>query len=134
VKTETIRMVEAHPSAFEVAILHLTAGAAARVHHPFGVREYRPLLVEDDVYVVVPGFKEVIGWGAVPCWHYSLRGIRNGRHRLDRPAWHEAARLLTCTPVAYVRFEERDYYGKPRWTAVEASVEAARLAKQGGAA
>lgn len=84
-------LVEAHPSAFEVAILHLTGGATARVHHPFGVREYRPLLVEDDVYAVVPGYADVIGWGAVPCWYYSLRGIRNGRHRLDRPAWHDAA-------------------------------------------
>ncbi|MFI7691715.1 hypothetical protein ACIBQ6_21790 [Nonomuraea sp. NPDC049655] len=132
--TETIRIVEATPSAFEVAILHLADHATARVHHPFGVKEYTPLLVEDDVYVVVPGWADVIGWGAV-CWHYTLRGVRNGRHRLDRDAWHAAAELLHTNPVVYVTFERRDYYGTPRWTAVHADVEslrglAARLAEQ----
>jgi hypothetical protein len=137
VNAETIRpaAVEAFPSAFEVAILHLPAGAVARVHHPFGVREYCPLLVECEVYAVVPGFKDVIGWGAVPCWHPSLRSVRNGRHRLDQSAWHHAADLLKNAGVVYVGYEERDYYGRPRWTAVSAWLEpqAARLAEQAGA-
>ncbi|MFB4265392.1 hypothetical protein [Nonomuraea sp. GTA35] len=126
--------LEAFPSAFEVAILHLPNGVAARVHHPFGVKEYRPLIVEESTFVVVPGWADVIGWGAV-CWHYTLRGVRNGRHRLDRAAWHDAATLLQMSPVVYVTYEKRDSYGKPRWTAVDAGVEplAARLAEKAGA-
>ncbi|MFD9949997.1 hypothetical protein ACFWYW_28445 [Nonomuraea sp. NPDC059023] len=115
-----ISLVQAYPSPFEVAVLHLVDGAVARVHHPFGVKDYHPSPFEDEAYAVIPGDKNAIGWGAVPCWHYSLRGIRNGRHRLDRAAWHAAAALLRMGPVVYVTYEERDYYGKPRWTAVAA--------------
>ena len=120
---QTLQVVEAFPAAFEVAILHLPAGSMARVHHPSGMREYRPLLVQEDVYAVVPGFAQVIDWGAVPCWHYTLKGIRNGRHRLDRAAWHDAAALLALAPVVYISYERRDHFGKPRWTAVDAGVE-----------
>lgn len=122
--TGTLQVVEAFPSSFDVAILHLPAGAVARVHHPSGMREYRPLLVDVEVYAIVPGFAQVIGWDAVPCWYYSLRGIRNGRHRLDRDAWHKAADALKHSGIAYVTYEQIDYYGKPRWTAVRANAPA----------
>ncbi|MFI6496826.1 hypothetical protein [Nonomuraea typhae] len=124
----TIPLIEAHPSLFEVAILHVPAGSGARVRHPSGPLDYRQPLDDLDAYAVVPGDKDAIGWGAVPCWYYSLRGIRNGRHRLDRPAWHSAAALLSSVPVVYVAYERRDYFGRPRWTAV-----AARPAEQAGA-
>jgi hypothetical protein len=113
--------VEAFPSAYDIAILKLPIGVTARVHHPAGVREYAPPLPV-PYFAVVPGDRETIGWGAVPCWYSSLTGVRNGHHRLDRRAWHDAARLLARADLVYVRYEVRDYYGKPRWTAVRAEV------------
>lgn len=110
-------LVEARPTATEVAILALPVGAGARVHHPDGVREYEPAIDDVPYYVVVPGDKDAIGWGWAVGWFGGLSGIRNGRHRLDRDAWHEAAKALKAGGVAYVMYEARDYFGKPRWTA-----------------
>lgn len=128
--------VEAYPSATEVAVIHLPAGATARVHHPDGVREYTPMLPDVEDYAVIPGDKDLTGWGAVPCWHGSLAGVRNGRHRLDRDAWHAAATALRAVGVVYVQYEARSYHGKARWTAVSVRREAAAslpLAEQIGA-
>ncbi|MEU6725590.1 hypothetical protein ABZ917_17935 [Nonomuraea wenchangensis] len=122
-------LVEAFPGVFEVAILHLPAGATARVHHPSGPRDYRQPL-DVAAYAVIPGDRTAIGWGAVPCWYYDVRGIRNGRHALDRAAWQDAAALLRMTPVVYVTFEQVDYYGRSRWTAVEAGIAPAVLAEK----
>lgn len=129
---ERLHVVEASPSAFDVAILHVPAGGMARVRHPHGVRDYRPLLAGEDVYAVVPGWAQVIGWGAVPCWHPTLRGVKNGRHRLDRAAWEDAAALLRMVPVVYVAYERRDCYGTPRWTAVHAGVAPLKPAEKAG--
>lgn len=118
---ETLHMIEAFPSAYDVAVLKLPPGVTARVHHPAGVREYEPPL-PTRYFAVAPGERETIGWGWAVGWYESLQGIRNGHHRLDREAWHAAARLLARADVVYVRYEVRDYYGKPRWTAVRAEV------------
>lgn len=120
-------LVEAHPTAYEVAILKVPVGAVARVHHPAGpVREYVPPL-DIPYFVVVPGDRESIGWGWTEGWYGSLRGVRNGHVAMHREAWHAAARLLARADVVYVRYELRDYYGKPTWTAVRAHDDA-RLA------
>ncbi|MFF4417005.1 hypothetical protein ACFYY8_31175 [Streptosporangium sp. NPDC001559] len=118
-------LVEARPSATEVAVVFVPAGAVVRVHHPAGVREYVAPLPEEAWYVAIPGDRDVIGWGAVPCWYGSLAGIRNGRHSLDREAWHAAARQLATIDVAYVQFEQRDHFGAQRWTAVAHRAEVA---------
>lgn len=115
-------LVEASPAEYEVAILKLPVGSVARVHHPAGpVREYVPPL-DVPYFVVVPGDLETIGWGWTEGWYESLKGIRNGHLEMHREAWHAAARLLARADVVYVRYEVRDYYGKPRWTAVRAEV------------
>ena len=114
-------LVGACPSLTEVAIVRVPAGAVAVVEHPYGVRDYQPHL-DVEQYAAVPGSREVLGWGAGVCWYSSLAGVRNGRHRLDREAWHEAARLLRSAPVAYVVHEPRLNFGTWRWTAVSASV------------
>ncbi len=118
-----VRAVEVFPAATEVAVVELPAGVVAVVHHPGGERrEYSD--PEQVQILVVPGDREAIGWGWSYGWYGSLRGVRNGRHRLDRDAWHEAARAVEAgARVAYVRYEVRDYYGKPRWTAVAVRVE-----------
>lgn len=123
------------PSVVEVAVVHVPAGAVAVVEHPYGVREYEAPLPDVEWWAVAPGSRDTIGWGAVPCWYGSLRGVRNGRHKLDREAWREAARLLRSEPVVYIRYERQFYFGSWRWTAVEASTEsvAARLAEKAGA-
>jgi hypothetical protein len=109
--------VTARPAAEEVAVLYVPAGVAARVHHADGqAREYVPLLPDESTYVVVPGDAGRIGWGAVPCWHPTLRSLRNGRHETDRDAWHAAARVVG-EGVVYVRYELVTRYGRPRWTA-----------------
>lgn len=128
--------VEAYPSATEVAVIHVPAGATARVHHPSEVQEYTPPLPEVPWYAVIPGDRDLTGWGAVPCWHGSLAGVRNGRHGLDRDAWHAAAKALRTVGVVYVQRELIDHHGTPRWTAVSVRREAAAslpLAEQIGA-
>lgn len=120
--------VEAFPSACDIAILKLPIGVTARVHHPAGVREYEPPL-DVPYFAVVPGDLETIGWGWPEGWYESLKGLRNGHLEMHREAWHAAARLLARADVVYVRYEVRDYYGKPTWTAVRAEAhDEARLA------
>jgi len=118
-------LVEARPSRVEVAILHLPVGCVARVHHPGRVQEYAPQLPDVAWYAVVPGDREAIGWGWSEGWYGSLTGVRNGKHRLDRDAWHEAAKALRTSSVVYVRYEALTYYGKTRWTATSVRVEGA---------
>lgn len=110
----------ARPSVVEVAILRVPAGAVVVVEHPYGVREYEPH-IDVDQYAAVPGSRDVLGWGVGVCWYSSLQGLRNGRHRLDREAWHAAARLLRSESTVYVRHEKRLHFGTWRWTAVDAS-------------
>lgn len=128
-------LIGARPSVVEVAILRIPAGAVAVVEHPSGqVREYEPhLLVEQ--YAAIPGSRDVLGWGVGSAWYSTLEGVRNNKLRLDRDAWHAAARLLRSVPVVYIRHEKRLHRGSWRWTAVEASSESvsARLAEQAGA-
>lgn len=132
-------LVGARPSVVEVTILRVPAGALAVVEHPSGqVREYEYGL-DVDQYAAIPGSRDVLGWGAGVCWYSSLLGVRNGRHLLDRDAWHAAARLLRSESVVYVRHEQRLHFGSWRWTAVSASAEpvlaeASRLAEKAGAA
>ncbi|HEY9370994.1 hypothetical protein [Streptomyces sp.] len=114
-------IVGARPSVVEVAVLRVPAGAVAAVEHPYGVREYEPELRDVEAWAVVPGSPDTLGWHAVPCWYYTLAGIRNGRLKLDRQAWHAAAKLLRSEPVIYVRHEKQLYFGSWRWTAVSAS-------------
>ncbi|TYB69649.1 hypothetical protein FXF51_05675 [Nonomuraea sp. PA05] len=125
-------LVGARPSVVEVAVLRVPAGAVAVVEHPSGqVRDYEPQL-DVEQYAAIPGSRDVLGWGVGVAWYSSLAGIRNGRLRMDRDAWHEAARLLRSEPVVYIRHEKQLYHGSWRWTAVEASSEpvTARLAEK----
>lgn len=116
------RVVQARPLLVEVAVIRLPADAVAVVHHAAGVKEYSD--PGEDQFLVVPGDRDTIGWGCTPCWYGSTRGVRNGRHRLDRDAWHAAARAVERdADVAYVVYERRDYYGTPRWTATGVRVE-----------
>jgi hypothetical protein len=114
-------LVGACPSVVEVAVLHVPAGAVAVVEHPYGVREYEPELRDVEAWAVVPGSPDTLGWHPLPSWYYTLAGIRNGRLKLDRQAWHTAAKLLRSEPVIYVRHEKQLYFGSWRWTAVSAS-------------
>lgn len=119
-----VHVVEVFPSRTEVAIVHVPQGGVAVVHHRSGVREYTYSLPDVPTFLVVPGDREAIGWGWSQGWYGSLRGVRNGRHRLDRQAWHDAARAVDRgAQVAYVQYETRDYHGKDRWTAVGVRVE-----------
>lgn len=111
-------VVEAYPSAVEVAVVRLPAGAVARVHHPSGVREYEPQLSDEAFLVVIPGDRDAIGWGWSQGWYETLRGIRNGHRPMNREAWHAAARAVELgAEVVYVRYERVDYHGNPMWTA-----------------
>ncbi|MEV8636431.1 hypothetical protein AB0395_32740 [Streptosporangium sp. NPDC051023] len=125
--TVTGALVEARPTATEVAIVYVPAGSVVRVHHQAEVQEYALPLLEVPWYAVIPGDRDVIGWGAVPCWYGSLAGVRNGHHQLDRKAWPAAARALASCGVVYVQYQRIDHHGKQRWTAVSHRVEAVSL-------
>ncbi|MER6942546.1 hypothetical protein ABT294_00860 [Nonomuraea sp. NPDC000554] len=109
-------LIDARPQPNEVVIVPIQPGEAVVVYRPEGQRLYRPAV--DGAYVaVIPADRKVIGWGWSEGWYGSLTGVRNGHHRLDRDAWHAAASALKRGGVAYVQYVQRDYYGKPRWTA-----------------
>ncbi|MFC4062789.1 hypothetical protein ACFOWE_31245 [Planomonospora corallina] len=110
--------VIARPAGDEVAVVYVPAGAAVRVHHPDGqTRDYMPNLPQAATYAAIPGDGQAIGWGAVPCWHPTVRSLRNQRHPLDRAAWHAAARAVG-DGVVYVRYARREHHGRTRWTAI----------------
>jgi hypothetical protein len=116
-----VHVVEVFPSRTEVAIACVPQGGVAVVHHRSGVREYTYSLPDVPMFLVAPGDREAIGWGWSEGWYGSLRGVRNGHHRLDRQAWHDAAAAVQRgASVTYVIYEQVEYFGKPRWTAVGA--------------
>jgi hypothetical protein len=111
-------VVDAYPQPVELAVVAVPVGGVARIHYPSGpVMDYPPPLDDEAWIAVVPGDKDLIGWGCVPCWYGSPRGVRNGRHVLDRPVWQEAARQVCRAGVVYVEYRPRLYYGRERWTA-----------------
>lgn len=110
-------LIEARPAPNEVVIAPIRAGEAVLVYRPEGARLYRPSLDDVPYVAVIPADKALIGWGWSEGWYGSLNGVRNGHHRMDRDAWHAAASALKRGGVAYVQYVQRDYYGKPRWTA-----------------
>ena len=112
-------VVEAYPLPAEVAVVAVPVGGVARIHHPSGaVMDYAPPSAAEAWIAVVPGDKDLIGWGCVPCWYGSPRGVRNGHHQLDRAVWHDAAAQVCRQGVVYVVHELQDYYSRQRWTAV----------------
>ena len=67
---------------------------------------------------MLPGDRDLLGWGA-PCSFYGgLAGIRNGHRKRDRAVWHEAAKAIRNGGVAYVELEHLDWYGRGEWFAV----------------
>jgi hypothetical protein len=124
-------VVEAFPAVHEIAIVPVPAEGSVRVHHPAGVRTYHPELPDVPYVVVVPGDGELLGWGWSNGWYGSLAGVRNGHHRLDRDAWHAAARALQGGGVAYVAYAPRLYFGNRRWTATGYRWEPASAERHG---
>jgi hypothetical protein len=117
-------VMDVSPAPAEVAVVNLPPGTTARVHHAHGVREYQGVSPDMATVVVAVGDVGLLGWGAPGVVYLSLQQVRNGRHRLDRDVWHQAIRLIQRGGgVAYVQHEQRDYYGKPRWTAIGVRAE-----------
>lgn len=116
--TQETPAVEVYPAATEVAVIYLPDGGTARVHLADRVRDYSPTLPDAPLIAVVPGDRELLGWGAQVCLYLDLGVVRYGHHRLDRPVWHAAVKALRDGGVVFVQYEQREYYGKSRWTAV----------------
>ncbi len=115
----TKTLVVARPAATEVAVMRIPAEGVGRVHSPAGGhRDFEPELADVAWWLVVPGDRDAIGWGWAYGWYAAIHGVRNGKHRLDRDAWHQAAREVRHGGVAYVQYEPQEYYRKQRWTAV----------------
>jgi hypothetical protein len=121
--TTTARVVDVRPAATEVAVIHLPPGSVARVHHPAGHRDYTGSFHDLPIIMVIPGDRDTIGWGWTHGEYFSLQRIRNGHHQLDRPVWHDAVRAVRGGGVVYIRFEQRDWYGKQRWAATGLRLE-----------
>jgi hypothetical protein len=115
---ESVGVVDVHPASREVAIVNLPPGTTARVHHAHGVRDYSGLGPEQSTILTAVGDVELLGWGGPAVVYLEIRQIRNGRHRRDREAWQAAVRAIQGGGVAYVQYEQRDYYGKSRWAAI----------------
>jgi hypothetical protein len=113
----TVTVVRPGPA--EIAVAYLPDGGTVRVRRADGtVRDVASLLPGEPLAVASPGDAARLGWGGTDVTGFGLSVIRNLHHRLDRPVWHKAARAVRHGGVVYVRLEQRDYYGKPRWTAV----------------
>ncbi|MFE3452445.1 hypothetical protein ACFXJ8_26325 [Nonomuraea sp. NPDC059194] len=124
---DSLLAIDAFPLPAEVAVIAVPAGGVARVHYSHGVSLDYPLPLDDEPWIaVIPGNKELLGWGCVPCWYGSPRGVRNGKHEMDRPVWDEAARAVLRGQVVYVAHERQPYHGGERWTAVSCRTEAVR--------
>lgn len=124
-RTSVSTAFTASPAADEVLVANLPSGSVLTVHHPDGaVREVRADFPDGPLIVAVPGAREVIGWGVIFEMYLAVSRIRNGRHRLDRPVWQRAEKAVRSGGIAYVRYEQRDYFGKSRWTAVDVRQEA----------
>lgn len=117
----TALVVEAYPKAVEVAIIAVPAGGVVRVHYTSGapVTFAAPLGENEPTIAVVPGDKDLLGWGCVPCWYDTPRGATRYRHQQDKPVWNDAmSALCRGAEVAYVKHELQTYYSRERWAAV----------------
>lgn len=106
------------PRSDEVALIHSPTGKPARIYTAQGdsvIPQHGA--GKAALIAVVPGNVEHIGWGANVSYFGNLRGVRNGHHKLDRPTWEMAAKLVATGGVVYIRYEQQDYFGNPRWTA-----------------
>lgn len=109
--------LSARPEPYEVVVAHAPAGGVVRVHNPYGYVEFASELPDTPLIVVVPGDREVLGWGVNVLRYLALGRIRNGRHKLDRAAWDQAHAAIRRGGLVYVHYEVTEYYGRPRWTA-----------------
>lgn len=123
--TETLAAYAAHPGVDEVLVANLPPGSVLTVTYPDDrVREFRASLPDEPLIVAIPGDVDALGWGVYVARYAATRQIRNGHSRVDREVWHDAERAIRSGGIAYVRHEQREYYGKSRWTAVEVRQEA----------
>ena len=127
--------VRVTPERTEVAVVSFPGGAVVRVRQwlPkagfWAFNDYGDEQDPDDdwpLIAAIPGDKDHLGWGARYCGYGSLAGIRNGHHARDRAVWHAAAKAISKGGVAYVRHEQRDWFGRQLWVAVSIRTEADR--------
>lgn len=130
--------IDAYPAPTEIAVVHLPAGGTARVHRPNGAVIHllagdtaqvhhpdgtfytlAPLYPGAPVVAVVAADPDLIGWGAIVLGE-TMATVRNNHHRLDRPAWHKAARAVRAGGVAYVTHEQVEHFGQTVWRATGA--------------
>lgn len=112
------------PRPDEIAVVRLECGEAATVVRVDGEQTFRggePVEVEGQTYrevrvYVVPFDGPRCGWHGQG-WSEGGPRVGNGKHRIDRPVWKEAEKLLKAHRAVYVRVEEQPYYNKTRHTA-----------------
>lgn len=108
------------PAANEVAVARIPARTGAE--WPGGCLKPDTVLQ----YAAVPG--DALGWGASVCTWGAAKGVSHHRHQRDRAVWQRAARMIGSgdqaeASVLYVVCEQRDWYGKQVWVAVDIRTE-----------
>ena len=104
------------PEPTEVALAHLSTDSVVRFEFGGRVRDHGPLWQGAPLVLTFAG--DGLEWGCRVCQYGVLRLVRNGRHALDRPKWDAAVKAVKDFGVIYLGFALRDYFRKPRWTAV----------------
>lgn len=114
------------PREDELAVIRVECEETARVVTTAGEQTLRgdePFEFEGETYrgtrvYTVPFDGRRVGWLANG-WSEGGPKVGNGKHRIDRPVWKEAEKLLLVHRAVYVRVVEEPYYNnKTRHTAV----------------
>lgn len=119
------------PEPDEVVAVRVECGETVRIETTGGVRVFHgdeeqtiddgdgePFLYNPTRVYVVPFDGPRVGWNHSG-WSETGLAVGNGKHRIDRPVWKDAEKLLRRSHRAvYVRIEQQPYYNKTRHTAV----------------
>ena len=117
--------LRATPRPDELAVIRLHTGDVVTVvraegeeaFHGEDAIEVDGVTYESTTSLTIPFDGPRVGWPHTD-WARSSVKIGTGRHRLDRPFWQAAEKLLAVFPVIYVQMVEEPYYRTTRWTPV----------------
>lgn len=106
------------PRACDVAVAAVPAGAAACVRYPSGDERVIPGEDEATLFVVVPGDRVFLGWGASVCTYRSAEGITRTCRVEHQAVWRQAAALVAAGGVVYVEHHRTAAGRVPGWAPV----------------
>lgn len=110
------------PDPDEIAVVRLAPGERATVATAEGdveIHGEQPGEWAGNVVAYVPHTAGATGWDPqTRSFTTNVTRIDREKHPVDRPTWVLAEKLLRKAGAVFVRHDTRDYYGRPRITAL----------------